>query len=127
MPRHANDIDNLFRSAAEVLVTLEAQQKYEAWADAIDAPAMRPSVPTTRANAVPDVLLRGPFEGTPDLIAVAFYPGIGFIEISKLDVVYCTYLTTVIDGDGIQERDTFLMAARDLFFHDVKFQQEIHA
>jgi len=127
VPREAHDIDDLFNSAAEVLVTPEARQKYGEWADAIDAPAAKPSVPKTRAAAIPDVLIRGPFEGNPDLIAVAFYPGIGFIEIRKLDVVYCTYMTTVIAGDGIQERDAFLTAARDLFFHDVKFRQEIHA
>lgn len=127
MPREAHDIDDLFNSAAEVLITPEARQKYEEWADAIDAPAVKPSVPKTRATAIPDVLLRGPFEGVHDLIAVAFYVGIGFIEVCTLDAVYCTYGTTVIDGDGLKERDAFLTAARDLFFHDVKFRQEIHA
>lgn len=118
---------DLFRRATEVLLKQEAQQKYDSWSDAIEAAALKPSAPTARSSAVPEVLLRGPFNGIPDLIAVAFYPGIGFIEIRKLDAVLCTYETTVIDGDGIEERDAFLTAARDLYFHDVKFRQEIHA
>lgn len=127
MPRDAHDIDSLFGSAAEVLIAAEAQQKYNNWADAIDAPTAKPSVPTTRSTAVPDVLLRGPFEGIPDLIAVAFYPGVGFIEVRQFNATHCTYETTVINGDGIKDRDAFLEAARNLFFHDVDFTRSPRA
>lgn len=118
---------DLFNSAAEVLLKQSAQEKYDAWSDAIEAPALKPPVPTTHSSATPEVLLRGPFDGIADLIAVAFYPGIGFIEIRKLDAILCTYETTVIDGEGLTERDAFLTAARNLYFHDVKFRTEIHA
>jgi len=126
---NAHGIDLLFTSAAEVLITPGARQKYAHWADTIEAPAIKPSPPTTRAEATPHVLLRGPFEGDPTLLGVAFYVGVGLIEVRAFNDndTRATYETRVIDGDGVEARGTFLLAARDLFFHDVEFWPEVHA
>jgi hypothetical protein len=122
------DIRSLFDSAAEVLATANIMLKYEGWDDVIGASiVVEPQLPTTRGEAQPHVLLRGPFAGDPDLITVAFYVGIGLIEVRALTAERWTYETSVIGGNGIEKRDAFLMAARDLFFNDVKFQPEVRA
>ena len=54
MTKKAHDIGDLFNSAAEVLITPEASQTYESWSDAINAPSIKPSLPTTHAAAIPD-------------------------------------------------------------------------
>lgn len=120
-------LHTLFESAAEVLVTATARAKYQCWDDAINAPAATPTPPTTRGEAMPRVLLRGPFEGIPNLICVALYVGIGFIEVRALNATHCTYETTVIDGVGVEARNAFMTAARALYFYDVQFQPEGHA
>ena len=122
MNKDAQGIEDLFGSAAQVLISAAARGQYEHWEDAINAPSVKPSTPTTHAEAVPQVLLRGPFKDDPDLLAVAFYAGVGFIAVHAVDAARCTYATTVIDGDGVGEREAFLTAARDLFFNDVKFE-----
>lgn len=127
MTRGNHDISGLFDRAGEVLVTLETRQKYEHWEDAIGAPAARPSPPNTRDEATPHVLLRGPFEGDAALVGVAFYVGIGFVEVRAFNATHCTYETTVIAGDGVEERDAFLTAALRLFFHDVDFTRSPQA
>ena len=117
----------LFHSAAKVLVAQSARQKYPTWEAAINATPATPSPPTTRADSAPHIVLRGPFQGQPDLLAVVFYIGVGLIEVRALNATDCTYETRVIDGDGVQERNAFLVAVRDLFFHDVTFKREAHA
>jgi hypothetical protein len=125
--RDADSIEDLFNNAAQVLISAAARGQYEHWEDAINAPSVKPLPPTTHAEAVPPILLRGPFKEDPNLFAVAFYVGIGFIAAHAADATYCTYETSVIDGDGVGERGAFLTAARDLFFHDVKFKSEVSA
>lgn len=121
--RNTDGIEDLFNSAAQVLIAASARGRYEHWEDAINAPSVKPpSPPTTHAEATPPILLRGPFKGDPDLHAVAFYVGIGLIAVHAVDAARCTYQTIVIDGDGVGERNAFLTAARDLFFHDVRFE-----
>lgn len=123
MNKDAQGIEDLFNNAAQVLIAADARGRYEHWEDAINAPSVKPTtLPTTHAEATPPILLRGPFKGDPNLHAVAFYVGIGFIAVHVVDAARCTYETSVIDGDGIGERNAFLVAARDLFFHDVKFE-----
>jgi len=114
--------DDFFTNAAEILVRPEVRQRYTCGDDIINARAVTPALPTTHSEAAPPVLLRGPFKGDSDLVGVAFYIGIGFIEVRSLSTTQYTYETSAIGGDGIKEREAFLKAALDLFFHDVKFQ-----
>lgn len=120
-------IYDLFKRASTIIVTRETRHIHASWEEAIAAPALKPERPATRHAASPQIMLRGPFEDDAELINVIFYVGIGFIEVRRLDAEHCTYETTVIGGDGIEERDAFMTAARDLFFSDVRFASKIHA
>ena len=136
MARGADDIRRLFQSASEILMglllrdgaltgTIEMPPSLAARAFdfAIDMPPIiKPRTPTTREAALPQVLLRGPFKGAPTLHGVAFYIGIGFITVREVGAARCTYEITGIDGDGVEERLAFLIAARDLFFNDVQLE-----
>ena len=135
--RSAEDIHRLFQSAGQVLMNLKLQDGIVVGADgrkavdydtcvafAIECPPIdMPRVPTTRDEALPNILLRGPFKGAPTLYGVAFYIGIGFITVRDISAKRCTYEITGINGKGMEERLTFLIAARDLFFNDVKFEE----
>lgn len=137
MPRSADDIHRLFESAADILMNLKLQDGIVTGADgrkavdfafcvqfAIECPPIdEPRVPTTRDDALPLILLRGPFKGAPSLHAVAFYIGIGFITVREVGGTRASYEITAIDGDGMAARLAFLEAARDLFFNDVRFEE----
>jgi hypothetical protein len=115
---------DLFKGAHEVLVAQSVQQRYPTWEAAIDASPLRPRPPTTRAEATPQILLRPPFKDDPTLAGVAFYIGVGFIQMRVLPgSTQCTYETTVRGGDGGEVRAAFLQAAARLYFHDVQFGQ----
>ena len=120
-------IYDLFKAASKIIVTQETHHIHANWNEAIAAPALKPERPTTRHAASPQIMLRGPFEDDAELVSVLFYVGVGFIEVRRLDAEHCTYETTVIDGEGVEERDAFMTAARNLFFSDVRFGSKIHA
>lgn len=136
MSRSADDIRRLFQSASEILMNLKLQDGVVTGADgrkasdgdacvdfAIECPPIDvPRAPTTRDDALPQILLRGPFKGAPTLHGVAFYIGIGFITVREVSATRYSYEITAIDGDGTEERLAFLMAARDLFFNDVQLE-----
>jgi len=116
-----NPLD-LFQRASTVLVAPAVRAQYPTWEAAIDATPVRPHPPTTHAAATPQILLRAPFKDDPTLAGVAFYIGIGFIEVHVLPgTTQCTYKNTFRGGDGGEQRAAFLRAARELFFHDVQF------
>ena len=137
MVRGADDIHRLFQSAAQVIVNPVLRDGVVTGADGRKAPDYAacvtfaiefppidtPRSPKTREEALPQFLLQGPFAGAPTLHGVAFYIGIGFITIRETSPGYASYEITGIDGDGMEERLAFLIAARDLFFNDVKFEE----
>lgn len=135
--RSAEDIHRLFQSAAQVIMNPELRDgvvtgpdgrkapDYGACVDfAIECPPIDdPRLPMTRDEAIPQLLLRGPFKGAPTLHGVAFYIGIGFITVREVSATRYSYEITAIDGDGTEERLAFLMAARDLFFNDAQLER----
>jgi hypothetical protein len=135
--RSAEDIHRLFQSAAQVIMNPELRDGIVTGADgrkaadydacvafAIECPPTdTPRSPTTRDDALPQILLRGPFKGAPTLHGVAFYIGIGFITIREISSTRYSYEITAIEGDVLEQRLAFLMAARDLFFNDVQFEE----
>lgn len=137
MSRSADDIRRLFESAAEILGPLQlhdgvvtgpnlraAMDGAVAIQFAVDCPPTdEPIQPTTRDAALPHLLLRGPFKGAPQLQAVAFYIGLGFITVREVSATRSTYEITAIEGDGIERRLAFLIAARDLFFNDAQLER----
>lgn len=135
MHRSTDDIRRLFQSAAEILMGLQLCDGVLTGANGravkddpaaldfvLEVPSIKPPPPTTRETALPEILLRGPFKGAPTLHGVAFYIGIGFITIREVGAARASYEITGIAGDGIEERLAFLIAARDLFFNDVKME-----
>lgn len=133
--RDTDDIRRLFRSAAEVVAGLQlrdgvvtgrnARTAEGAFAIefAIESPAIaKPRLPTTRDGALPQFLLRGPFQGAPTLHGVAFYIGLGIISVRETTPTRYSYELAPIDGNGVDARLKFLVAARDLFFNDVQFE-----
>jgi hypothetical protein len=137
MSRSENDIYRLFQSAAEILMNLKLQNGVVIGTDGRKAPDFsvcvefavecpptdEPRMPTTREDALPHILLRGPFKGAPSLHGVAFYIGLGLISIREIGATRASYEITAIDGDGMEARLAFLVAARDLFFTDVKLEE----
>lgn len=138
--RSAEDIHSLFQSAADVIMNPELRDGVVTGEDGRKAPDYAacvafailcppidtPHSPTTRDDALPPILLRGPFAGAPTLHAVAFYIGIGFIAVREVREVSATrysYEITGINGEGLEERLAFLIAARDLFFNDVQLER----
>ena len=136
MSRSADDIRRLFQSAAEILMNLELRDGVVTGADgrkapdgaacidfAIECPPIEvPRSPTTRDDALPQILLRGPFKGAPTVHGVAFYIGIGFITVREISATRYSYEITGIDGNAVEQRLAFLVAARDLFFNDVQLE-----
>ena len=136
MMRSAEDIHRLFQSAAQAIMNPELRDGFVTGADgrkapdydacvsfAIECPLFTaPRSPTTRDEALPQILLRGPFKGAPTLHGVAFYIGIGFISVREVSATRYSYEITAIEGDSLEERLAFLIAARDLFFNDVPFE-----
>ena len=134
--RSAEDIHRLFQSAEQVLMNPVLRDGVVTGADgrkavdyaacvtfAIECPPIdTPRSPTTRDDALPQILLRGPFAGAPTLHGVAFYIGIGFITVREVSATRYSYEITGIDGDGVEKRLAFLVAARDLFFNDVTLE-----
>lgn len=118
----SNDVDDWFRRASQILVTHETKRRYPTGQDAIDADPVLPSLPVTRSEATPHVLLVGPFEGIGDLVAIALYVGIGLIEIRDVatDNANQTFGFRPIGGEGVHERSEFLLKAFGLYFDDVK-------
>lgn len=137
MSRSADDIRRLFQSAADVImlpelrdgiVTGQDGRKAPDFAACVDfaigcPPIEAPRASASRADALPQILLRGPFAGAPTLHAVAFYVGIGFIAVREVTAAIYSYEITAIDGDGMEARLAFLIEARDLFFNDVQFER----
>lgn len=133
----AEDIHRLFQSAGQILMNLKLRDGVVTGADgrrasdfdtcvnfAIECPPINePRSPTTRDDALPQILLRGPFKGAPTLHGVAFYIGIGFITVREVSATRYSYEITAINGDGTEERLAYLMAARDLFFNDVQIER----
>jgi hypothetical protein len=117
---------DLFQRANEVLVAQSVQGLFPSWEVALAAVAIQPDLPTTRAEATPQFLLQPPFKDDPELRAVAFYVGIGFIEVRQIGTTF-GYQTTSLGGDGVEKRNAFLVAARELFYSDVGFRQEAQA
>lgn len=137
LPRSHDDIHRLFQSAAEILLNLKLRDGVITGADgrkapdgaacvnfAIECPPFDPPrSPTTRDEALPQILLRGPFKGAPTLHGVAFYIGIGFITVREVTSTRYSYEISAIEGDGSEKRLAFLMAARDLFFNDANVER----
>jgi hypothetical protein len=137
MMRGADDIHRLFQSAAQVIMNPVLRDGIVTGADgrkaidyaacvtfAIECPPIdTPCAPTTREAALPQILLQGPFKGAPTLQGVVFYIGIGFITLREVSAKRCSYEITGINGDGLEARLAFLLAARDLFFNDVQLER----
>ena len=135
--KSAEDIRRLFQSAEQVIMNPELRDGIVTGADgrkatdyaacvafAIACPPIEvPRSPSTRDDALPQILLRGPFKNAPTLHGVAFYVGIGFITVREVTASRYSYEITAIDGDGMEERIAFLTTARDLFFNDAKFER----
>jgi hypothetical protein len=133
----AENIYQLFQSATDVIMIPELRDGIVTGPDgrkspdyetcvtfAIEYPPIEePRSPTTRVAALPQILLRGPFKGAPNLHAVAFYVGIGFITVREVSSTRYAYEISSIEGDGLERRLAFLMAARNLFFNDVQFEE----
>jgi len=111
----ANDLNDRCRRAAKIFVTHETRQKYPNGFDALNAPPVTPLPPTTRGTATPHILLVGPFQDEPNLVGVAIYVGVGFIEVRNFDSIQ-HYELSAIGGDGIEARDVYLQTALRLYF-----------
>lgn len=136
LPRSQDDIRCLFQSAAEVLMNLNLRDGVVTGADGRKAPDGAACVdfaiecppfdelrsPTTRREALPQILLRGPFKGAPTLHGVAFYIGIGFITVREVTSTRYAYEISAIEGDGAEARLAFLTAAGRLFFNDAQLE-----
>jgi len=119
------DVDGLGdrgRRAARVLVTHATRARYPNGADALHADAIAPPPPLTREAATPHILFVGPFQDEADLIAVAIFVGIGFLEIRNVDGALHSYAISPIDGEGMALRTEFLSVALQLYFNDVTFR-----
>lgn len=122
-PLNAAELTDRCRRATQILVTNETKQRFPNGHDAINAKAIEPSLPATRAEATPHILLVGPFQGEPDLNAVAIWIGIGVIEVRDVADVAgaeCSYDFLVIDGEGYDARGAYLQTAFHLYFCDVR-------
>lgn len=115
-----DEMADMFRRAAKILVTSATSRRYANSRAAIEAPAvLDPPHPTSRDGAQPHILLLGPFSGDDDLFAMGIYVGIGMIEIRNVGTM-ATYAFMPLDGDGIEARMTYLTTAFGLYFDDVK-------
>ncbi len=124
------DVDGLAdrcRRATQILVTHETERRYPNGYDAICAGPIAPPPPITRDAATPHLLFVGPFQDEPDLVAVALYVGIGFVEIRDVDGAHYTYGFSTIGGDGVAVRNAYLLTAFHLYFDDVKIIQKAGA
>lgn len=84
-----------------------------------------PALPPTRDAATPHIVLTGPFEDDPELVAVGLYIGIGFIEVRRLKSgmqmhQLCTFEAD--DGDDGKARRDYLAAALHLYFNIKKIE-----
>ena len=135
--RSAEDIHRLFQSAEQILINPVLRDGVVTGADgrkavdyaacvtfAIECPPIdTPRSPTTRDDSLPQILLRGPFAGAPTLHGVAFYIGIGFITVREVTSTRYSYEISAIEGNGTEARLAFLIAARNLFFNDARFEE----
>lgn len=126
---NAYELRDRCRRASEILVSHETRRRFPNGYDAITADAIVPVPPTTRAAATPHILLKGPFEGEPDLTAIAIYAGIGIIEIhdthdiAGADCIYVFRPIGPVDDEGIEARNAYLQAAFHLYYNDVTLVQ----
>lgn len=110
---------NYCRRATEVFIIHETRQKYPKGNDMLNAAPVKPTLPTTRGEATPHILLSGPFQGDPSLVAVGIYVGIGFVEVRDLKNGVRHHQLSAIDGDDVETRRAYLATALHLYF-DVK-------
>jgi hypothetical protein len=111
---------NYCRHASEVFIAHETKQKYVSLGvHMLNAAPIKPALPTTRDAATPHILLAGPFQDEPGLVAVGVYVGIGFIEVRDLKNSIRHHQLNPLDGNDLEARRAYLVAALHLYF-DVK-------
>lgn len=121
----AYELKDRCRRASEIFVSHETRRRFPNGHEAITTGAIVPAPPTTRAGATPHILLKGPFQGEPDLSAIAIYAGIGIIEIhdtreiAGADCIYVFRPIGPADSEGVEARSAYLQAAFRLYYNDV--------
>lgn len=121
----ANGLSRLCWRAAQVLSIPETEthKRYRNIFNVLNAVPIVLPPPTTRKEAVPDLLLVGPFQDEPEILGVDIYAGIGFIEVRETEGHF-SYGLGAIRGPHQESRVSYLAATLRLYLDDVRSRED---